>query len=133
MWIWQNESWPDFRYDLTTVTPVLEETVRAVAPLALLSKELDLNKQLELESQVLLDEALATARIEGEILDRESVRSSIVNRLGISKPTRLSKSSQAFIDVLLEAIRQSSSVLREKDLFKWHHSCLLKNLRSTTW
>ncbi|TXL22500.1 cell filamentation protein Fic [Methylococcaceae bacterium HT2] len=126
MWIWQNEHWPDFRYDLTEVTPILEETVRAVAPLALLSKELDLDKQLELESRVLLDEALATAKIEGEILDRESVRSSIVKRLGISKPTRLSKSSQAFIDLLLEAIRQSSSVLREKDLFKWHHMLFIE-------
>jgi len=126
MWIWQQQEWPHFRYDSEGVIPVLEKTIRSVSPLVLLSKELDADKQLELESQVLLDEALATAKIEGEILDRESVRSSIVNRLGTSKPTRLSKSSQAFIDVLLESIRQSSSMLCEKDLFKWHHMLFIE-------
>ncbi len=126
MWIWQQQDWPHFRYDSEKVIPALEGTIRTVAPLILLSKELDTNKQLELESQVLLDEALASAKIEGEILDRESVRSSIVNRLGISKPTRLSKSSQAFVDVLLEVIRQSSDALSEKDLFKWHHMLFIE-------
>lgn len=126
MWIWENKSWPDFHYDLTKITPVLEETVRAVAPLVLLSNELDSTKQLELESHILLDEALSTAKIEGEILDRESVRSSIANRLGISKATRLSKSSQAFVDVLLESIRQASDTLTEQDLFKWHHMLFIE-------
>ena len=126
MWIWQDKNWPNFYYDSNKVIPVLEETIRAVSPLALLSKELEPTKQLELEAQVLLDEALATAKIEGEILDRESVRSSIVNRLGISKPTRLSKSSQSFVDVLLESIRQASSPLNEKDLFKWHHMLFIE-------
>lgn len=126
MWIWQNTSWPNFQYDLTKITPVLEETIRTVTPLTLLSKELSSTKKLELESYILLDEALATAKIEGELLDRESVRSSIVSRLGISHPTRISKSSQAFVDVLLESIRQSSSPLTEQDLFKWHQMLFLE-------
>ena len=82
MWIWQHTNWPNFFYDPEKIIPVLEETLRSVAPLITLTNKLDQNKQLELESQILLDEALSTAKIEREILDREPVRSSIINRLG---------------------------------------------------
>ena len=126
MWIWQQENWPEFEFDSNKVLPILEEAVRAVSPLVLLANELDLHKQLELESQVLLDEALSTARIEGEILDRETVRSSIANRMGIGRSTRMSKSSQAFVDVLFESIRGSSESLRENDLFKWHQMMFIE-------
>ncbi|WP_019894750.1 Fic family protein [Hydrogenovibrio halophilus] len=120
MWIWESEHWPAFRYQTERLLPVLEKVVRAVSPLATLASQLDEPKRLTLESQILLEEALSTAKIEGELLDRESVRSSIANRLGIGQSTRLSKSSQAFIDVLLESIRSCQKPLTEKGLFKWH-------------
>ncbi len=126
MWIWENKNWPKFEYDLQLVMPYLEQTVRNIAPLATLANQLDENKRLQLESQVLLDEALSTAKIEGELLDRESVRSSIANRLGVGNSTRISKSSQAFIDVLLQSIRTSNQPLKESDIFKWHHMLFIE-------
>jgi len=120
MWIWQQNNWPSFEYDAEIVMPVLSETISHVAPLILLTNELDQFKKLALESKSLLDEALSSAKIEGEILDRDSVRSSIANRLGIGKVGQMSRNSAAFIDVLLESIRSSSSILTKEDLFKWH-------------
>lgn len=126
MWIWEHKQWPKFEYDLEQVLPHLECAVRNIAPLTALANQLDESKRLQLESQVLLDEALSTAKIEGEMLDRESVRSSIVNRLGVGNKTRISKSSQAFIDVLLESIRTSNQPLEEKELFRWHHMLFME-------
>lgn len=120
MWIWQQKEWPNFKYQAEDILPALEKAISAVAPLSLLAKELDETKQLELESQVLLEEALSTAKIEGEFLDRDSVRSSIANRLGVGLVTRRSKSSEVFIDVLLESIRNSSTQLTHNQLFEWH-------------
>lgn len=120
MWIWQQTDWPNFKYHIDEILPVLEKTIRQVAPLSLLAQELDETKQFELESKILLDEALSTAKIEGELLDRDSVRSSIANRLGVGKVTKRSKSAEIFIDVLLESIRNSSSELTQDQLFKWH-------------
>jgi len=119
-WIWQQNNWPNFNYQLEQLLPELEDLVRVVAPLELLASELDQDKQLNLESLVLLDEALATAKIEGEILDRESVRSSIAKRLGIGNVRRTSRSAEAFIDVLLESIRSYDTSLTESLLYKWH-------------
>ncbi len=124
-WIWQDNNWPDFQYDAQLVIPVLEQTVRSVSPLCTLAKNLSQDKQLQLESEVLLDEALASAKIEGEILNRESVRSSIANKLGLGKgknnpQQRASKSDEAYLDILLESIRSIEAPLTEKQLLKWH-------------
>ncbi len=124
-WIWQDNNWPDFQYDAQLVIPVLEQTVRSVSPLCTLAKNLSQEKQLQLESEVLLDEALASAKIEGEILNRESVRSSIANKLGLGKgknnpQQRASKSDEAYLDILLESIRSIEAPLTEKQLLKWH-------------
>jgi len=128
-WIWQDNNWPDFQYDAQAVIPILEQTVRSVSPLCALAKNLSQDKQLQLESEVLLDEALASAKIEGEILNRESVRSSIANKLGLGKKKekdknnqqkRASKSDEAYLDILLESIRSIETPLTEKQLLKWH-------------
>ena len=120
MWIWQQPNWPKFEYNTELVLPALSELIATISPLIFLANELDEDKKLYLESQSLLDEALSTAKIEGEILDRDSVRSSIANRLGIGEVGKLSRYSDAFIDVLLESIRGSAQTLTEKDLFQWH-------------
>jgi len=119
-WIWQQQRWPQFEYQADQVLPELEELLRTVAPLELLASELDQDKQLNLESLVLLDEALATASIEGDILDRESVRSSIAKRLGIGNVKRTSRSAEAFVDVLLESVRDYKKPLSKTMLCRWH-------------
>ncbi len=120
-WIWQQDNWPEFSYQIEHILPELETLLRAVAPLQLLASELDQDKHLDLESLVLLDEVLATARIEGEILDRESVRSSIAKKLRIGNVTRTSRSAEAFVDVLLESLRSYEKPLTETLLLQWHH------------
>jgi Fic family protein len=125
MWIWQQKNWPNFEFNAEIVLPVLSNVISHVSPLMLLANELDQDKKLALESKSLLDEALSSAKIEGEILDRDSVRSSIANRLGIGKVGQMSRNSAAFIDVLLESIRSSSNTLTKEDLFKWHSMMFL--------
>lgn len=119
-WIWQKNSWPHFNYQLDKILPELEAVLRAIAPLELLASELDQDKQLNLESLVLFDEVIATAKIEGEVLDRESVRSSIAKRLGIGSVKRTSRSAEAFVDVLFEAVRSYDERLSDSVLFQWH-------------
>jgi len=126
MWIWQQADWPNFTYSIKEILPVLEETLSTVSPLVLLTNELDPAKRLQLESQALLDEALSTAKIEGELLDRDSVRSSIANRLGVGTVNQISKSSQVFVDVLLESIRSASTPLTEAQLFSWHAAMFIE-------
>ena len=120
MWIWQYQKWPAFYYRSDEIVPVLEKTLKAVSPLILLAHELAQETQLHFESRVLFSETLATAKIEGELLDRESVRSSIAHRLGVGNITHTSKNVTAFVDILLEAVRFSNQPLTELQLLEWH-------------
>ncbi len=120
MWIWETDDWPRFKYDLKAVLPAVEDAVRATAPLIAIGSRLNPESRLQLESKALFDEIISTSLIEGEVLDRESVRSSIANRLGIGEMKRVDKSSQNFVDILLESVRELDKPVTEKELLKWH-------------
>ena len=120
MWIWEHNSWPNLSYDAERVLPHLEKCVQQVAPLKTLAQSLSFESRLDWESAILLDETLATAGIEGEQLDRESVRSSIANKLGIGAVTRIDRSTDGLVEVLLQAIRSSDQPLTDQQLKAWH-------------
>lgn len=122
MWIWQQATWPNFTYDKSLVMPKLESCVQAVSPLKSLSSMLSVEQRLDWEAAILLDETLASAKIEGEHYDRDSVRSSIVNKLGIGKGSKFNKQSDAMVELLLSAIRNSSQPLSHDLLKHWHHT-----------
>lgn len=120
MWVWEHERWPNLSYDSSKVLPHLEKCVQQIAPLKTLAQRLSLEKRLDWESAILLDETLATAGIEGEQLDRESVRSSIANKLGIGTVSRIDRFTDGLVEVLLQAIRYSDQALTAQQLKAWH-------------
>lgn len=122
MWIWQQPNWPQFTYDKSQVLPALESCIQAVSPLKQLSEVISTEQRLDWEAAILLDETLASAKIEGEHYDRDSVRSSIVNKLGIGKGTKFNKQSDAMVELLLSAIRNSKQPLSHELLKQWHHT-----------
>ncbi len=82
-YIWQSESWPDFIWD----------SARLIEPLSqcrllqgkLLGRLASINTEMKLEAcaELLVEETVHTAFIEGEMLNRSSVRSSVFRRLGL--------------------------------------------------
>lgn len=119
-WIWESEDWPNFFINHELVMPHLLNTVRTVAPLVALSKELSPDKLAEFESQVLLDETLSTSSIEREYLDSESVRSSIARHLGLPVVKTDDKRYESFTEAYFESIRTANESLTAKQLKKWH-------------
>jgi len=119
-WIWESEVWPNFFINDELVMPHLLNTVRTVAPLVALSKELSSDKLAEFEGQVLLDEALSTSSIEREYLDRDSVRSSIARHLGLTLVKVHDKRYESFTEAYFESIRTANEPLTSKQLKKWH-------------
>ncbi|MCP4700230.1 MAG: Fic family protein [Gammaproteobacteria bacterium] len=119
MWIWQQAEWPRLRYDAQAVLPHLEACARRIAPLAELAGSLEVAQRLDWEAAILLDETLATAKIEGEQLDRASVRSSIANCLGLGRASQRNKKTDGLVEVLLQAIRNSDKALSHIQLKAW--------------
>lgn len=120
MWIWQQQNWPNFVYDDAAIVAVLERCIQAVAPLKQLSMVLTNEQRLDWEAAILLDETLSSAKIEGEIFDRDSVRSSIVNKLGIRKGHKFHQQSDSMVELLLHAIRMTEDPIDHKTIKAWH-------------
>ncbi len=116
-YIWQRSTWPEFRW----------RDDRLVRPLSMARQEqgrlLALADffELELQADLLTEEAVQTAAIEGEKLDRDSVRSSVARRLGLSAAglPREQKNVKGLVDMLVDATRSYKVPLTAGRLKAW--------------
>jgi Fic family protein len=70
-------------------------------------------------------EALTTSRIEGEILDRASVQSSIAKQLGVKVDDRRAKpAEQGIAEMTVDLYRRFNEPLSDEMLFAWHRMVL---------
>jgi len=75
----------------------------------------------EIRVQLLSDEALLTSRIEGEILDRESLQSSLQRQLGLKDDTRrASPAERGGSELLVDVYRHFEQPLTLDRLLRWH-------------
>jgi Fic family protein len=121
-YIWQNNNWPRFIYDLTQFQALLQDIRYQQGLLDGICKGLSEEHLLEMQSETLALDAVTTSEIEGEILSRDSVRSSIFKKLGISYETqdRSTVQTDGLIDILLDASRNAMQLFNEQRLFSWH-------------
>lgn len=115
--IWQAVSWPDLRWDSATLLRPLGNARQAQGKLIAESAYFE----LELQAEVLTEEALTTAAIEGEKLDRDAVRSSVARRLGL--PTAglpaTERDVDGLVEMLLDATRNYDKPLTAPRLKGW--------------
>ncbi len=96
--IWKAPSWPDLHWDSATLLRPLGNARQAQGKLIAESAYFE----LALQAEVLTEEALTTAAIEGEELDRNAVRSSVARRLGL--PTAGLPATERHVDGLVEML-----------------------------
>lgn len=72
--------------------------------------------------QSLTEEVLKSSEIEGELLDREQVRSSIARRLGmdIGALTLADRNVDGVVEMMLDATQNYAALLTKERLFDWH-------------
>ena len=122
MYIWQAPNWPLFQVDLTALHPAMVQARYAQGRAMGLASQLQLLDLGALQLQSWADEAIATAQIEGEVLQAHSVRASAARRLGLGNASDVQRDlrTEATLDVLQAAIAQSQQPLSESQLHGWH-------------
>lgn len=122
MYVYQRNGWPDFKWDIKTVLPLLS-TVRHKQG-KLLGKMQNIGFSLRSEAilQTLTLDLVKSNEIEGELLDSGQVRSSIARRLGMDTGGLLSAERQVegLVEVLLDATENYRDLLNQQRLFSWH-------------
>ena len=121
-WIWKSREFPHFVYDEVPLEPLYYK----FGQLKMLESLLNQESYSELMLDALMDEALSTLAIEGEVLQRSSVRSSInrILRLGLEDDYSYTRESDALIEVLLDAKSNHAPMTKER-LFEWHRALFI--------
>jgi len=102
-YVWQSPSWPELFYKGEELLGPLGNARHAQG--RLLGSALSVG--LQLHAQVLAEEAFQTAAIEGENLDRDSIRSSVARRLGL--PVAGLPAPQRHVDGLVAMLVDATS------------------------
>lgn len=120
-YVWSDPQWPAFRWDDARLLPPLAaarfKQGRLLGRMARLGFELKRDAQLE----ALTEDVIKSSEIEGEILDRASVRSSIARHLGVPEGAvaPADRRSDGVVEVMLDATGTFKSALTAERLFAW--------------
>lgn len=83
MYIYQQKDWPNFTRDDSEITPLLTNARHNQGRMFGKMEGLGFGLRAEASLQTLTQDVLKSSEIEGEVLDGDQVRSSIVRRLGM--------------------------------------------------
>lgn len=83
-WNWQILGWPEFRYDAAALAPFEQRFLLSSGEILGAVHHVSPSERDQLRIDLLSDEAMKTSAIEGEMLDRQSVQSSLRRQLGLS-------------------------------------------------
>ena len=121
-YIWQQPDWPIWRYDSQNLAPLLAHVHHAQGLLLGRMRGLGLGQREQATLSMLTSEVLKTSEIEGELLDADTVRSSLARRLGIEAGAVAPQDRRVdgVVDMVLDATQNFQEPLTKERLFSWH-------------
>lgn len=120
-YIWELKDWPHFTWDAGAVQDNSYRYALAAGRLAHEVQPLSSEERTNSMIDLMVDEAQKTSRIEGETVDPEAVRSSILKQLGLAEEDRWQDPYARGIARLVVVSRQEfAEPLTVGDLCSWH-------------
>jgi Fic family protein len=120
-WNWQHPDWPNFTWAENRLGKAEERFLVGGGVFLGAAKHLGRDDHDRLTVEAMSEEALTTSKIEGELLDRDSVQSSIRRQLGLDTDHRKVKHAEQGIgEMMVHLFRHFAEPLDEATLFEWH-------------
>jgi len=121
IWNWQQPDWTFFTWDRARFETVERQFLVGGGVLVGTVKHLGSEQQDELAIEAMSSEALTTSEIEGEILDRVSVQSSIRKQMGLETDGRqVGPAEQGIAEMMVDLYRSFGDPLSDEMMFRWH-------------
>ncbi|WP_339671005.1 Fic family protein [Dasania marina] len=121
-WIWQQSSWPNMHWDSHALAASLREVTQLQG--SLLGKAGVIAEESSAKSNLdaLLQNIVQSSAIEGEVVNAESVRSSLAKRLGVEEAglSAETKKTEGLAELLLDATQNYAEPLTLQRLLQWH-------------
>lgn len=121
MYVWQRKEWPRFEWsDARVLEPLGAARHRQGRLLGAMARlGFDLKQEAQLEA--LTENVIKSSEIEGDILDRAGVRSSVARHLGIDQAgvVRADRRTEGVVMMMLDATEKYELPLSRDRLFGW--------------
>jgi Fic family protein len=121
-YIWQDERWPELRWDAQSLGRLLAHVSREQGRLLGKMEALGFDLRSEAHLRTLTEDVVQSSAIEGESLPADQVRSSIARRLGLDVAglVRADRNVDGVVEMMLDATTRYAEPLTEERLFGWH-------------
>lgn len=121
-YIYQNTDWHSFRWCGDKIQNLLLEIKKSQGYLLGQMDSLGFDVKNNALLQVLTENIIKSSEIEGQILDKHLVRSSIARRLGIDigGETPVSRDIEGVVEMMLDATQNYSAEMTKDRLIGWH-------------
>ncbi|SRR5579871_5582544 len=116
------KDWPHFQFSEGGLAKPLAATRHRQGRLIGRMEGLGFGLRAEANLQTITEEVVKSSEIEGEVLDRDQVRSSIARRLGmdIGALVPADRHVEGVVEMMLDATENYAAALTEERLFGWH-------------
>jgi Fic family protein len=120
-YIYERPDWPHFTWDQGALAQQLAAVRNRQGRLTGHMEALGFSLRAEANVEALTEEIVTSSEIEGEILDRAQVRSSIARRLGvdIGALTPADRNVEGLVEMMLDATGNYGEPLTSERLFGW--------------
>lgn len=117
MFVYQKQDWSDFKWDSDKIVPLLGNVRHLQGKLLGQMESLGFSLKEEAVLTTLTLDVLKSTEIEGEILNKDQVRSSIACKLGITVNGIVASSwnVDGVVEMMLDATQHYDSPLTKKD------------------
>ena len=120
-WNWLLKKWPYFSYNKEELEKLELQFSQNTGSVFGAIKDIEGVSKDELLVEILSNEAIKTSEIEGEILNRESVQSSIKGNLGFAVENRkIAPAESGISEMMVDLYKNHDKPLSHEQLFEWH-------------
>lgn len=121
LWNWQKEEWPKFFWDTSALDDLEKRFIHLNGKMEGVQKYINEEQKLQLIVDLLSGEAVTTSAIEGEVLNRESVQSSVLRNFGLKTDYRkVNPAEQGVANLITDVYKNYKKPLTHHLLFNWH-------------
>lgn len=120
-WNWQYSDWPEFIWAKEPLSGRTSQFLEQSGLLVGASQHFCRQDRLELTVELMSMEALDSSSIEGEVLDRKSVQSSIQKALGLNvAPQHNRPAESGMAEMMVDLFQSTEKPLTHEQLHSWH-------------
>jgi Fic family protein len=121
VWNWEQPDWPNFAYDSMVLEPLEKRFLSLSGEFVGAYKHIGRDDQETLRIELISDEAVKTSEIEGEILNRDSVQSSLRQQLGLGiEAAGVKPAERGISKMMVDLYLNFATPLSDKTMFDWH-------------